>query len=36
MWKNAYRVAILTASDKRFCGEREDISGPLIQERMST
>lgn len=28
------KVAIITASDKGFAGEREDLSGPAIQEMM--
>ena len=27
-----YRVAIITASDKGYAGEREDLSGPAIRE----
>ena len=27
-----YRVAIITASDKGYAGEREDLSGPAIKE----
>lgn len=34
MWETAYRVAILTASDKGARGERRDESGPLIRTRM--
>lgn len=34
MWKSPYRVAVLTASDKGAKGEREDLSGSLIQEKM--
>ena len=34
MWKNRYRVAILTASDLGAAGQREDQSGPLIKSRM--
>ncbi len=30
MGKDAYRVGILTLSDKGSCGEREDESGPLL------
>lgn len=30
MWKNAYRIAVLTASDKVAVGERTDESGPCI------
>lgn len=36
MANKAYRVAVLTASDKGFAGEREDKSGPLIVEMMET
>ncbi len=35
MWKNKYRVAILTASDLGAAGQREDQSGPLIKSRMN-
>lgn len=34
MWKNAYRVAVLTASDAGAAGTRDDASGPLIMHRM--
>ena len=34
MWKTAYRVAILTASDSGALGKRIDLSGPLIQKRV--
>lgn len=34
MWKNPYRVAILTASDKGAAGQRTDESGPLLAARM--
>ncbi len=34
MWKSAYRVAVLTASDKGARGDRRDESGPLIEKRM--
>ena len=29
---SAFRVAILTASDKGYAGQREDLSGPAIRE----
>lgn len=34
MWKNSYRVAVLTASDKGTTGQRQDESGPLLESRM--
>lgn len=34
MWKHPYRVAVLTASDLGFKGERVDESGPLIKKRL--
>ena len=30
--KHPYRFGIITASDKGSCGEREDLSGPVIRE----
>ena len=35
MEKVAYRVGILTLSDKGSCGEREDESGPLLAKMIS-
>jgi molybdenum cofactor synthesis domain-containing protein len=32
MSNNGYRAAVLTASDKGFAGEREDLSGTLLME----
>lgn len=29
---SAFRVAIITASDKGYAGQREDLSGPVIRE----
>lgn len=34
VWKNRYRVAILTASDLGAAGQRKDESGPVIRRRM--
>ncbi|WP_461834510.1 MogA/MoaB family molybdenum cofactor biosynthesis protein [Desulfothermus sp.] len=32
VWKNTYTLARITLSDKGFIGEREDLSGPIIEE----
>jgi len=31
----SFQVAVLTVSDRSFAGEREDISGPAVAERVS-
>ena len=33
--KKPYRAAVITLSDKGFAGEREDVSGPVIAERLT-
>lgn len=30
-----YRIAIVTLSDKGFAGQREDVSGPVIKQKVS-